>query len=80
MKWIFSGLLIAGACIGVFFTFGLVLMVDGGITLTYIIVNISLKAYNEIVEKYMEHIPSKKKRDFLTVYINFMKKFLLIRE
>ena len=55
-------------------------MVDGGITLTYIIVNISLKAYNEIVEKYMEHIPSKKKRDFLTVYINFMKKFLLIRE
>lgn len=77
LKWIFSGLLIAGACIGVFFTFGLVLLVDGGITLTYIIVNISLKSYNEIVEKYMEHIPSKKKRDFLNSIHKFYEKIFI---
>ena len=55
----------------------MVLLVDGGITLSYIIVNISLKAYNKIVEKYMKYIPSKKKRDFLNSIHKFYEKIFI---
>ena len=42
LDWIYSGLLIIGSVMGVFISGGLILLIDGGITLTYIIVQISL--------------------------------------
>ena len=64
LNWIYSGLLILGSIIGVFISGGLILLIDGGITLTYIIVQISLSVYNKIIEKYLKNIPASKKRDF----------------
>ena len=55
----------------------MILLVDGGIALSYIIVNVSLKVYNEIVEKYMKNIPSKKKRDFLNSIHKFYEKIFI---
>ena len=63
---IYSGLLIIGSVISVFISGGLILLIDGGITLTYIIVQISLSVYNKIIEKYLKNIPASKKRDFKT--------------
>ena len=42
----------------------MILFIDGGITITYIIANVSLKIYEKIIEKYMKYIPASKKRDF----------------
>ena len=64
MKIVFYGLLIVGTFIGVFLSGGTILLIDGGITLTYIITNIAIKVYDKIVEKYMKYIPNAKKRDF----------------
>lgn len=64
LKWTFAGLLIFGTVIGVIISGGLILFIDGGISLTYIIVQISLSVYNKIIEKYLKNIPSSKKRDF----------------
>ena len=64
LNWIYSGLLILGSIIGVFISGGLILLIDGGITLTYIIVQISLSVYDKIIEKYLKNIPASKKRDF----------------
>ena len=66
LDWIYSGILIVGSVIGVFISGGLFLLIDGGITLTYIIVQISLFVYNTIIEKYLKNIPASKKRDFKT--------------
>jgi hypothetical protein len=66
LDWIYSGILIIGSVIGVFISGGLILLIDGGITLTYIIVQISLSVYNTIIEKYLKNIPASKKRDFKT--------------
>ena len=66
LKWVFAGLLIFGTLTRVIISGGLFLLIDGGITITYIIVQISLSVYDKIIEKYLENIPSSKKRDFKT--------------
>ena len=63
---IFGGLLIFWTVISIILSGGLILLVDGGITLTYIIVQISLSVYDKIIEKYLQNIPNSKKRDFKT--------------
>ena len=77
LRYIYSGLLIVGTCISIFITGGLVLLVDGGITLAYIIVHISLEVYNKIIEKYMENIPSNKKREFQNNIHKFYEKIFI---
>ena len=69
----FCGLLIVGTFIGVFLSGGTILLIDGGITLTYIISNIAIKVYDNIVEKYMKYIPNAKKRDFKLEIYKFYK-------
>ena len=66
LNWVFGGLLIIGTIISVILSGGLILFIDGGITLTYIIVQISLTVYDKIIDKYLKNIPSSKKRDFKT--------------
>lgn len=76
MNIIFCGLLIVGSFIGVCLTGGMVLLIDGGITLTYIITNIAIKVYDKIVEKYLKYIPNSKKRDFRLEIYKFYKNVL----
>ena len=64
IKIIFFGFLALGTVVGVFLTGGTILLIDGGITLAYIITKISIAIYDKIVEKYMKYIPNSKKRDF----------------
>ena len=64
MNIIVCGLLIVGSFIGVCLTGGTILLIDGGITLSYIITNIAIRVYDKIVEKYIKYIPIAKKRDF----------------
>ena len=42
MNIIYCGLLIVGSFIGICFTGGMIFLIDGGITLTYIITNIAM--------------------------------------
>ena len=60
MNIFYCGLLAIGTLIGVFLTGGTILLIDGGITLAYIITNISIKVYDKIVEKYMKYMPNTK--------------------
>ena len=52
--------MLIGTAIGVFLIGGTILLIDGGITLSYIITNISIKVYDKIVEKYMKYMPNTK--------------------
>jgi hypothetical protein len=61
MNIFYCGLLAIGTSIGVFLTGGTILLIDGGITLAYIITNIGIKVFDEIVEKLMKYIPNAKK-------------------
>lgn len=65
---IFTRLFIIGSIIGfyvqVIFSGGLILLIDGGITIAYIITRLSIAAFEKIVEKYLKNIPISKKRDF----------------
>ena len=70
----YCGLLAIGTLIGVFLTGGTILLIDGGITLAYIITNISIKVYDKIVEKYMKYMPNAKKREFKLEIHKFYKK------
>ena len=64
INYLFAGLLAITTVIGVVLSCGTILLIDGGITITYIIANASLKIYEKIIEKYMKYIPTSKKRDF----------------
>ena len=52
INYLFAGLLAIGTVIGVVLSCGMILLIDGGITITYIIANVSLKIYEKINEKY----------------------------
>ena len=52
INYLFAGLLAFGTFVGVILSGGMILLIDGGITITYIIANVSLKIYEKIIEKY----------------------------
>ena len=76
LKFFYSGLLIVGTTIGVILSGGLILYIDGGITLAYIISNLILNLYDKIIQKYMKYIPNSKKRDFKIEIHKFYEKIL----
>ena len=63
-KYFFCGLVILGTTIGVILSGGLILYIDGGLTLAYIISNLIINVYDKIIQKYLQYIPNSKKRDF----------------
>ena len=63
-KYFFCGLVILGTTIGVILSGGLILYIDGGLTLAYIISNLIINIYDKIIQKYLQYIPNSKKRDF----------------
>ena len=72
---IFFGLLALGIFIGTCLTGGMILLIDGGITVMYIITQITIKVYDKIIQKYMKNIPNRKKIEFKEKIHNFMKLF-----
>ena len=77
IKKIYLGFLVFGTALSVFFSGGLILLIDGGITLSYIIVQISITIYDKIVEKYLKNIPNSKKRDFKTQIHQFYERIFI---
>ena len=64
LNYFYSGLLVLGTTIGVILSGGLILFIDGGITLAYIISNLIINVYDKIIQNYLEYIPNSKKRNF----------------
>ena len=64
LKFITFGLLTVGTALLTFFSFGTILLIDGGITLSYLIITLSFSIYEKLINKYLKNIPPTKKRDF----------------
>ena len=64
LNYFYSGLLVLGTTIGLILSGGLILLLDGGITLAYIISNLIINVYDKIIQNYLQYIPNSKKRDF----------------
>ena len=47
----YFGILVLGTLIGTCLTGGMILLIDGGITFFYIITQITIKVYDEIIKK-----------------------------
>ncbi len=58
-----------------FFTGGTILMIDGGITISFLIFNLSFSYYEKLTNKYLTYLSSKKKDILIIVLSNFMKIF-----
>ena len=46
------------------FTLGTILLIDGGITVSYLIICFSMSVYDKLTKKYLKNISDLKKRDF----------------
>ena len=53
----------------------MILLIDGGITVMYIITQITKKVYDKIIQKYMKNIPNRKRLNSEHKFKNFMKLF-----
>ena len=54
-----------------FITFGTVLLIDGGITLSYLIYKFSLKVEEKIINKYLKNLTAKKKNEIKEILYSF---------
>ena len=72
IKKIYYGLLALGALIVTCLTGGMILLIDGGITAFYIITQITIKVYEQIIEKYLKYIPNRKKIEFKKTNSNIL--------
>ena len=61
---IYIGLFFIATTFFAFISGGLVLLIDGGITISFIITQLTISLYDKISEKYMKNIPLSEKRDF----------------
>ena len=73
---LFIGLAALGTFIGIIISGGLVLLIDGGITIAYVITQITVVIYDKIIEKYMKNIPASEKRDFYLKIQEFYERIL----
>ena len=75
-KYITYGLLCAATAFLTVFSFGTILLIDGGITISYLIVSLSMTVYDKITQKYLENISPIKKRDFNEKIYEFYEKII----
>ena len=59
-----------------FISFGTVLLIDGGITISYLIYKFSLKVEEKIINKYLKDLPAKKKLKFSNILYSFYNNIL----
>ena len=63
-RWIAYGLICASAAFLSVISFGGILLIDGGITVSYLIISFSMSVYDKLTEKYLKNISPIKLRDF----------------
>ena len=66
------GIFFVSTALLTFITFGTVLLIDGGITLSYLIYKFSLKVEEKILNKYLKNLTAKKKMNLKKFYILFI--------
>jgi len=64
LNYVSCGLLCAATAFFTVLSFGTILLIDGGITLSYLIICFSMSVYDELTIKYLKNISDLKKRDF----------------
>ena len=55
---------------------GTILLIDGGITLGYLVITLSFSLHEELIKKYLNYISTYKKRDFKNYLCSFYEKIL----
>ena len=75
-KYLPYSITILSAVLLTFFTGGTILLIDGGITMSYLIFSLSLSIYEKLTNKYLTYLSSKKKRDFNNCIIKFYEDIL----
>ena len=63
-KYITFGLIAATTAFLTVISFGTILLIDGGITVSYLIITLSFSLYEKLINKYLKNISLLKKRDF----------------
>ena len=75
-KYLPYSITILSAVLLTFFTGGTILLIDGGITISYLIFSLSLSIYEKLTNKYLTYLSSKKKRYFNNCIIKFYEAIL----
>ena len=75
-KYITYGLLCAASAFFSVLTLGGILLIDGGITVSYLIICLSISVFNKLTEKYLKNISPIKLRDFKNYLYNFYNEIL----
>ena len=71
LKHVVYGLSIIGTALLTFLTFGSILLIDGGITIAYLIISIGFAVQDKLISKYLKYLSESKKRDFRNFLYSF---------
>ena len=74
LKHVVYGLSIIGTALLTFLTFGSILLIDGGITIAYLIISIGFAVQDKLISKYLKYLSESKKRDFRNFLYSFYEK------
>jgi hypothetical protein len=70
-NYITYGLLCGVAALSAIFSFGAILLIDGGITVSYLIISFSMAINEKLTKKYLKNVSDIAKRNFSNDIHNF---------
>ena len=73
LNYISYGLLCAATAFLAVLSLGTILLIDGGITVSYLIICFSMSVYDKLTKKYLKNISDLKKGILIMNFTNFIK-------
>ena len=75
-NYIAVGIALAATTFLSILSFGTILLIDGGITITYLIISFSFSIHERLIKKYLKYLSDVKKRDFKNYLYSFYEKII----